>query len=74
MKGRDLMATTAQRAMAYLRAHGVPKTRNEIHAFCTAYVVSDLCRDLAQGTASIGPQEASDRLQVALQLTIGGAL
>ena len=63
--------TTAQRALAYLRNKGVPQTRREIQSFCVAYVVADLCHDLASASAGLTQPEIEERLTVALQLTVG---
>jgi hypothetical protein len=66
--------TTAQRAMAYLRASGMPQTPQQINAFCVAYVVSDLFRDLGDGAASATQHDIEERLFIALQLSAGAAL
>ena len=63
--------TTAQRALGYLRSNPGPRTRDEILSFCVAYVVADLCLDLAKASAGMTQSEITERLTVALQLTLG---
>jgi hypothetical protein len=63
--------TTAQKALNYLRANGVPQTRAQVNSFCTAYVVADLCHDLADASPGVNRAEVEERLAVALQITVG---
>ena len=63
--------TTAQRALAYLRANPGPRTRAEFQSFCVAYVVADLCLDLANASAGLTQAEITERLSIALRLTLG---